>query len=375
MNKLLKASRGTLVLSPHEPLVAGGPAEDFERRVQALFRQGYRHLVTDLDNVPILDSAGVRALVRGHTSAQRVGGTFRLVRANATVRTVLQLSRLDSVLEIYDTVEAARALPLPWAAVRLAAGGALLIAALVWGGLSSELLQPSEGMQQFPAGGEQSAAGAVIRLAPFVDLAKLVAAAAIGLLVTAVSRRYRQDKGQSQSMEQAQVLLCVSGAMMMILIGGSLARAFGIAGAASIIRFRTPVEDPKDITILFLLMGLGMATGLGGFALAGMGTAFLCVALVFLERVGSRKPRVMTVELKATGREFPLRHVESVFARHGVIFEPREISAERRVARSVPHQARPQHLAGRRDPGAHRRRHRRHQVGGLGAGQEKGVSR
>ena len=79
MNKLLKASRGTLVLSPHEPLVAGGPAEDFERRVQALFRQGYRHLVTDLDNVPILDSAGVRALVRGHTSAQRVGGTFRLV--------------------------------------------------------------------------------------------------------------------------------------------------------------------------------------------------------------------------------------------------------------------------------------------------------
>jgi len=326
MNKLPR-SRGTLVLSPHEPLVAGGPAEDFERRVQALFRQGYRHLVTDLENVPFLDSGGVRALVRGHTSAQRVGGTFRLVRANATVRTVLQLSRLDSVLEIYDTVEAARALPLPWPAVRLAAGGILLIAVLVWGGLSSELLQPSEGLQQFPAGAEQPAAGgAGIRLAPFVDLAKLVTAAAIGLLVTAVSRRYRQDKGQSQSMEQAQVLLCVSGAMMMILIGGSLARAFGIAGAASIIRFRTPVEDPKDITILFLLMGLGMATGLGGFALAGMGTAFLCVALVFLERVGSRKPRVMTVELKATGREFPVRHVESVFARHGVIFEPREIS-------------------------------------------------
>jgi anti-anti-sigma factor len=326
MNKLSRASRGRLVLSPHEPLVAGGPAEDYERRVQGLFRQGYRHLVTDLENVPFLDSAGVRALVRGHTSAQRVGGTFRLVRANATVRTVLQLSRLDSVLEIYETVEAARVLPLPWPAVRLVLGGVLLVAVLVFGGLTSELLQPSEDLQQFPAGAGEPAGRAGVRLGPFVDLAKLIAAAAIGLLVTAVSRRYRQDKGQSQSMEQAQVLLCVSGAMMMILIGGSLARAFGIAGAASIIRFRTPVEDPKDITILFLLMGLGMATGLGGFALAGMGTAFLCVALVFLERVGSRKPRVMTVELKATGREFPVRHVESVFARHGVIFEPREIS-------------------------------------------------
>ena len=59
--------------------------------------------------------------------------------------------------------------------------------------------------------------------------------------------------------------------MMMIIIGNSLARAFGIAGAAGIVRFRTPVDDPKDVTILFLLMGLGMATGLGAFAVAGLG--------------------------------------------------------------------------------------------------------
>jgi len=323
MNKVPKA-RGSVVLSPNESLVAGGPAEDFERQVQGLFRQGYRHIVTDLRKVPCLDSAGVRALVRGHTSAQRVNGTFRLVGANACVLEVLQVARLDSVLGVYDTLEAARSLPLPWAAVRLAVAGAALVTVLVWGGLTSPWLQPGDAEQPFPPGSEQAQSAS--RIQPFVDLGKLVAAAAIGLLVTAVSRQYRQDRPQTQSMEQAQVLLCVSGSMMMILIGSSIARAFGIAGAASIIRFRTPVEDPKDITVLFLLMGLGMATGLGGFALAGMGAAFLCVALVFLERVGSRKPRVMTVELKATGREFPVRHVESVFARHGIVFEPREIS-------------------------------------------------
>ena len=94
-------------------------------------------------------------------------------------------------------------------------------------------------------------------------------------------------------MEQAQTLLCVSGAMMMIIIGNSLARAFGIAGAASIIRFRTPVDDPKDVTILFLLMGLGMSTGLGSLAVAGLGTAFLCITLLALDQVARQSARVM----------------------------------------------------------------------------------
>src|SRR6185436_13017511 len=101
---------------------------------------------------------------------------------------------------------------------------------------------------------------------PFFELAKLVVAAVVGMLVTLVQRRYRSDRAPNPTLEQAQVLLCVSGALMMIIIGSSLARAFGIAGAASIIRFRTPVEDARDITVLFLLMGLGMAAGLGALA-------------------------------------------------------------------------------------------------------------
>src|SRR4030095_912356 len=136
--------------------------------------------------------------------------------------------------------------------------------------------------------------------------AKMIAAALIGALVTAIHTPVSRDR--PKSLEQAQTLLCVSGAMMMIIIGNSLARAFGIAGAAGIVRFRTPVDDPKDVTILFLLMGLGMATGLGAFAVAGLGTAFLCVALMALSRVSTERPRVMSVEISAAGREFPATH-------------------------------------------------------------------
>jgi uncharacterized membrane protein YhiD involved in acid resistance len=159
---------------------------------------------------------------------------------------------------------------------------------------------------------------------PFLELLKLVVAALIGLLVTAIHQPASRERGRS--MEQAQTLLCVSGAMMMIIIGNSLARAFGIAGAASIIKFRTPVEDPKDVTILFLLMGLGMSSGLGAFAVAGLGTAFLCIALIALDHLSSQRARIMSVEIQASGRTFPTTHVENVFARNQIVFEPREIS-------------------------------------------------
>ena len=160
---------------------------------------------------------------------------------------------------------------------------------------------------------------------PFIELSKLIAAALIGALVTAdPSARVSRDR--PRSLEQAQILLCVSGAIMMIIIGNSLARAFGIAGAAGIVRFRTPVDDPKDVTILFLLMGLGMATGLGAFAVAGLATAFLCITLLVLERLATQRTRLMSVEMSAPGRSFPTRHVEAVFVRNEVVFEPREIS-------------------------------------------------
>jgi anti-anti-sigma factor len=307
-----------------EPLVAGGAAETFERHVQQLFRSGYRHLIVDLSGVPVIDSAGIRAFVRGHTSAQRVGGTLRLAAAPAAVSRVLELAHLAGVFETYSSVEAARMAAWPWRTIQIAAAGTVLCGVLTWAGIRwpHELSGVSDTADSIVRGRAGPTPAMVVR--PFIELLKLVAAALIGLLVTAVHKPAVRDRGRA--MEQAQTLLCVSGAMMMIIIGNSLARAFGIAGAASIIRFRTPVDDPKDVTILFLLMGLGMSAGLGAFAVAGLGTAFLCLTLVGLDLMVKQQTRLMSVEIVASGRTFPSQRVEEVFARNQVVFEPREIA-------------------------------------------------
>src|ERR1700704_1158586 len=98
----------------------------------------------------------------------------------------------------------------------------------------------------------------VPRVPGLAEGVSLLAAACIGILIVAVQRWTRREHPLTRSMEQAHVLLCLAGALMMLIVGDSLPRAFGIAGAAAVVRFRTPVDDPRDITVLFLLMGLSM---------------------------------------------------------------------------------------------------------------------
>jgi hypothetical protein len=235
---------------------------------------------------------------------------------------------------VHDGVETRRsrspAAAVRWGAARRAvivAAGAALCLFLVWGGLRWPMPLPAV---SGPFPGQDTISPGVLQ--PFVELLKLVVAALIGLLVTVVHRPASPAQPFKTSLEQAQVLLCVAGAMMMIIIGNSLARAFGIAGAAAIIRFRTPVEDPKDVTILFLLMGLGMAAGIGAFAVAGLGAASLSVFLLMLDRFAWTSPRAMMVKLVADTPLFPRAHVQDVFAFHRVSSELREVSQGERAS-------------------------------------------
>jgi anti-anti-sigma factor len=321
-------SKARLLLSPQEALVAGGPAEELERRIQEVFKSNYEHVVIDLRGVPNADSAGIRALVRGHTSAQRLNRRFTLVSPNPRVKELLELSMLTKVLEVVDTLVEAKTKTIQWdrvwSGIAVAiVGGALVGVGVTWPDLGTELVAPAG---RVPGVTDAPGSGSVAMANPLFELMKLVASAVIGMLVTVVHRQYRGEKSANPALDQAQVLLCVSGAMMMIIIGNSVARAFGVAGAASVIRFRTPVEDARDITILFILMGLGMAAGLGALSVAGLGTLFLCALIPLLNVFSSERPRQMLVEIIAEDREFPTAHVHHVFAVNAITFEPREVS-------------------------------------------------
>ncbi len=81
---------------------------------------------------------------------------------------------------------------------------------------------------------------------------------------------------------QALVLGAIVTAMVMMAIGDSLARGLGVFGAMAIIRFRTRIDDPRNVLFLFAALSSGLAVGVFGFAISFAGTAFFCLAAFVL---------------------------------------------------------------------------------------------
>ena len=74
-----------------------------------------------------------------------------------------------------------------------------------------------------------------------------------------------------------------------------------------------------------------MAAGLGAFAVAGLGTAFLCLCLVLLDFVGEKRPRSMILEMVAAGSDFPTEYVNRLLSAYRIRFEPREVETGKKA--------------------------------------------
>ena len=105
----------------------------------------------------------------------------------------------------------------------------------------------------------------------------ILAALFIGVLLSAVYRYTHKGLSYSQSFSQTIVFVTLIVAIVMMVIGGSLARAFALVGALSIIRFRTVLKDTKDMAYVFGALALGMAAGTSNYFLAGIGTLSVSV--------------------------------------------------------------------------------------------------
>jgi len=133
----------------------------------------------------------------------------------------------------------------------------------------------------------------LVRLSCAFALGAFVAHRPWRRLVGRRAPRLQTDTAQTQS------IIAVAGALLVVVIGDSLARAFGLVGLGTFIRFRAGVKDPRDVAILFVMIGVGMACGLGLVGTAAVGTLFVSAVLALFDRFAPPRRRTLTISVVA----------------------------------------------------------------------------
>lgn len=117
---------------------------------------------------------------------------------------------------------------------------------------------------------------------------------------------------------QAMVLISIVAALVIMAIGDSLARGLGMIGALSIIRFRTTLRNPRNITFMFMAIATGIACGVYGFTIAIVGTISFCLG-AFVLRFTPYSPKnnlIGTLTFNLPKDAEYLQDVENILKRH-----------------------------------------------------------
>ncbi len=127
-----------------------------------------------------------------------------------------------------------------------------------------------------PAAGTADWMSSAFQAAPPISIEVILGRTALALVLGfAVAAVYRlslpQRRGDAPALTTTLVLLAVLIALVTIVIGDNVARAFGLVGALSIVRFRTVVEDTRDTAFVIFAVVVGMAVGAGYPMLAAVG--------------------------------------------------------------------------------------------------------
>ena len=147
-------------------------------------------------------------------------------------------------------------------------------------------------------------------------------AAALGAMLAFRPRR-RGTPARSAPVIQTQIVLAIVGAVVMLVVGASLARAFGIVGAANLIRYRAKIDDPKDAVVMLGTLTVGLACGVELYGLALFATLFILGVLWVVESFEPERRRTFGLKVSSADPAAIRPGVEAILRRYKVDYDLR----------------------------------------------------
>lgn len=156
-------------------------------------------------------------------------------------------------------------------------------------------------------------------------LLTLFIAIALGAIISLTYMK--TQAAYAQNFALTMIVLPVIVAIIILLIGSNIARAFSLAGAFSIIRFRSAPGDPKDIAFVLFTMAAGLACGVGSFGYAALFTIVLCLLMFFLKAIkfGAKKATQKTLKVTIPENLGYEEAFEELFKKFDIGYELRKV--------------------------------------------------
>lgn len=120
----------------------------------------------------------------------------------------------------------------------------------------------------------------------------------LGAMISVVYMKTMKKTGYSPSFALTLIMLPMIISVIILLVGNNVARAFSLAGAFSLIRFRSAPGEPKDIAYVFFTLAVGLCTGMGYIGYAVIFTVIMCLVMGILEGIGFARMKTNTMKLK-----------------------------------------------------------------------------
>lgn len=155
----------------------------------------------------------------------------------------------------------------------------------------------------------------------------IVAAMALSFVLSAaIGWTYRathRNISYSQSYVQTLVLVGMVVALIMLVVGSNLARAFSLVGALSVVRFRNAVKETRDVGFVFFVMGIGMACGARFYSLAAVAGVAICLIILIMNRFNWFHLNVQrqVVKIQVPADEDHTQSIQDVLIRRTTEFE------------------------------------------------------
>ena len=98
---------GVSIVALDGRIVLGEESNALREKVKGLLGAGKKNIVLNMDNITFIYSAGLGTLVAAHHSAKNQGASMRLCHLGSKFQEVLQITKLLTVFDVFDTETAA----------------------------------------------------------------------------------------------------------------------------------------------------------------------------------------------------------------------------------------------------------------------------